>query len=50
MRGVLHTVNVVDSGFTWNGQTYKSLTRIATLITGGKWNGPLFFGLRRHGL
>jgi len=49
-RGVLYTVNVVEGGFTWNGQTYSSLTRIAALITGGKWNGPLFFGLRRHGI
>ena len=47
-RGLRHTVHVVEEGFIWNGTTYSSLTRIAALITGGKWNGPLFFGLRRE--
>jgi hypothetical protein len=41
-----HRVMVVDDGFAWNGKTYDSLSRIAFAITGTKWNGPRFFGLR----
>lgn len=41
-----HRVMVVDTGFTWNGKTYDSLSKIAFAITGTKWNGPRFFGLR----
>jgi Protein of unknown function (DUF2924) len=37
---------VVDAGFAWNGKTYDSLSKIAFAITGSKWNGPRFFGLR----
>ena len=45
-RGVRHSVDVVEGGFHWNGETYRSLSRVAGAITGGKWNGPRFFGLR----
>lgn len=41
-----HRVMVVDAGFAWNGKTYDSLSKIAFAITGTKWNGPRFFGLR----
>jgi hypothetical protein len=41
-----HRVMVLASGFAWNGQTYESLTKIAFAITGTRWNGPRFFGLR----
>lgn len=41
-----HRVMVVDEGFAWNGKTYDSLSKIAHAITGTKWNGPRFFGLR----
>ena len=44
--GVLHHVTVVDEGFIWNGVTYPSLSKIAHAITGTRWNGPRFFGLR----
>jgi hypothetical protein len=44
--GVMHTVQVLDAGYAWNGATYDSLSRVAQLITGTKWNGPRFFGLR----
>jgi len=37
---------VVADGFAWNGQTYDSLSKVAFAITGTKWNGPRFFGLR----
>jgi Protein of unknown function (DUF2924) len=33
-------------GFAWNGQTFDSLSKVALAITGTKWNGPRFFGLR----
>src|SRR5262245_6909718 len=41
-----HSVTVLDRGFVWEGQTYSSLSEIAKAITGTKWNGPRFFGLR----
>jgi hypothetical protein len=39
-------VMVMSNGFAWNGQTYDSLSKVAFAITGTKWNGPRFFGLR----
>lgn len=45
-RGIRHSVEVVEDGFRWKGQTYKSLSKVANAITGAKWNGPRFFGLR----
>jgi hypothetical protein len=41
-----HRVMVLAEGFAWNGQSYDSLTKIAFAITGTRWNGPRFFGLR----
>ncbi len=37
---------ILDEGVTWNGKTYDSLSQVALAITGTKWNGPRFFGLR----
>jgi hypothetical protein len=42
-------VMVMADGFAWNGQTYDSLSKVAFAITGTKWNGPRFFGLREKG-
>jgi hypothetical protein len=39
-------VMVMADGFAWNGVTYDSLSKVAFAITGTKWNGPRFFGLR----
>ena len=39
-------VEVIDGGFRWNGQTFRSLSAVASTITGSRWNGPRFFGLR----
>jgi hypothetical protein len=39
-------VMVMADGFAWNGQTYDNLSKVAYAITGTKWNGPRFFGLR----
>jgi Protein of unknown function (DUF2924) len=41
-----HRVMVLADGFAWNGQTYDSLTKVAFAMTGTRWNGPRFFGLR----
>jgi hypothetical protein len=41
-----HRVMVVPEGFAWNGKTFDSLSKVAFAITGTKWNGPRFFGLR----
>ena len=45
-NGQTHRVMVVGQGFAWEGTTYDSLSKIAQAITGSKWNGPRFFGLR----
>jgi hypothetical protein len=37
---------VLADGFAWNGKTYRSLTKVAFAITGTRWSGPKFFGLR----
>jgi hypothetical protein len=45
-KGQTHRVTVMADGYTFNGQRYASLSEIAKQITGTKWNGPRFFGLR----
>jgi hypothetical protein len=45
-NGQMHRIAVMDDGFAWNGKTYPSLTKVAFAITGTRWNGPRFFGLR----
>lgn len=42
-------VRVADNGFVWSGKTYNSLSAVAFAITGTKWNGHRFFGLRAAG-
>ena len=44
--GKSQRVMVLDQGFAWNGTTYRSLTRIAFAMTGTRWSGPRFFGIR----
>jgi len=46
-NGMTHVVDVLDEGFLWNGQRYASLSAIARAITGARWSGPRFFGLKR---
>ncbi|OHC75216.1 MAG: hypothetical protein A3G18_06650 [Rhodospirillales bacterium RIFCSPLOWO2_12_FULL_58_28] len=48
-QGVEHYVTVLDNGFEYQGRPYKSLSAIARAITGTRWNGPVFFGVRRSG-
>ena len=45
-KGKSHRVMVLADGFAYDGETYTSLSEIAVLITGTRWNGPRFFGLR----
>src|SRR5262249_16907562 len=44
--GARQRVEVLDKGFAWNGNTYRSLSGVAFAITGTRWSGPRFFGLR----
>jgi hypothetical protein len=48
-EGTPHRVMVLADGFAWNGATYQSLSQVARAITGTRWNGPRFFGLRDKG-
>ena len=45
-QGVEHVVTVTRDGFEYQGHPYKSLSAIARAITGTRWNGRVFFGLR----
>lgn len=45
-RGKTQRVMVMAHGFGWNGKVYDSLSKAALAITGTRWNGPRFFGLR----
>ena len=45
-KGQSHRVTVLEDGFAYQGKPYESLSEIARLITGTRWNGPKFFGLR----
>ena len=49
-RGVTHTVLIHADGIEWRGQRYRSLSVVAREITGARWSGPRFFGLRRRQL
>ncbi|NND42670.1 MAG: DUF2924 domain-containing protein [Silicimonas sp.] len=48
-NGATHVVDVIDGGFLWNGERYASLSPIARAITGARWSGPRFFGLKPLG-
>lgn len=42
-----HTVTALDEGFEWQGKRYRSLSQIARAMTGTRWNGLVFFGVKR---
>ncbi len=48
-NGEVHQVTVSEDGFDYRAARYASLSRIAREITGTRWSGPLFFGLRKAG-
>jgi hypothetical protein len=47
-RGVMQQVTVLQNGYEWQGRPYKSLSAIARAITGTRWNGLVFFGLKNR--
>jgi hypothetical protein len=47
-QGVEHTVTVLADGYELQGRPYKSLSSVARAITGTRWNGWVFFGLKNH--
>ena len=47
-RGTVHVVDVTEDGLVWNGRVYGSLSAIARTITGTRWSGNRFFGLRKR--
>jgi hypothetical protein len=46
-QGEMHEVLVANDGFEYRAKRYKTLSEIARQITGTRWSGPLFFGLRK---
>ncbi len=48
-HGEVHQVTVLEERFEYRGLRYASLSQIARAITGTRWSGPLFFGLRKAG-
>ena len=48
-NGTVHVVTVGDAGEVhWNGRTWRSLSEVARAITGTRWSGPAFFGLKQR--
>lgn len=47
-HGVTYEVIVLDNGVQCNGKQYRSLSEVARAITGTRWSGPLFFGLKKE--
>ena len=44
-KGHIYEVEVLDGGFAYDGEVYRSLSAVAYAITGGHWNGYLFFNM-----
>lgn len=49
-QNVVHRVIAIETGFSWNGRTFTSLSAAASAITGVRWNGRRFFGLQEKPL
>ena len=47
-QGTVQTVTVTTDGFEWQGRPYQSLSAVARAITGTRWNGWIFFGLKNQ--
>ena len=45
-HGVQHRLTVLENGVQFGGERYRSLSEVARKITGSRWSGPLFFGLK----
>ena len=48
-KGVEHCCTVLDKGFEYQGRKFKSLSAVANFITGSRWNGRVFWGLKKQG-
>jgi len=46
-HGINHEVVVLENGVQYKGKQYQSLSEVARIITGARWSGPLFFGLKK---
>jgi hypothetical protein len=46
-RGKMHEIFVTESDYEYLGARYRSLSEVARKITGTRWSGPAFFGLRK---
>jgi hypothetical protein len=47
-QGKLYEVTTIESGFMYDGERFRSLSQIARVITGTRWSGPAFFGLKKR--
>ena len=47
-QGTVHVVTVSDDTVIWQGKAYRSLSEVARAITGTRWSGPAFFGLKKR--
>ena len=47
-QGTSHRVTVLDNGVIYCGRRHQSLSEVARVITGTRWSGPLFFGLKER--
>lgn len=47
-QGIEHCVTVLEDGYEYQGRPYKSLSAVARAITGTRWNGWIFFGLKNQ--
>ena len=47
-QGRVETVTVLADGYEWQGRPYQSLSAVARAITGTRWNGWIFFGLKNQ--
>jgi len=46
-HGIAHQITIVEQGVIYRGEHYRSLSEVARLITGARWSGPRFFGVKR---
>ncbi len=46
-KGAVHEIEILERGYSWRGVRYGSLSKVAREITGTRWSGPAFFGLKK---
>jgi hypothetical protein len=45
-HGIAHQITIVEQGVIYRGEHHRSLSEVARLITGARWSGPRFFGVK----